>query len=57
MKEVNIGLEAEPEFIQIENYWDEDIVGKVTKLLHEYQEIFPTKFIELKDVVGDLGVM
>ncbi len=26
-------------------------------MLHEYQDLFPTKFIEMKEIVGDLGVM
>ena len=33
------------------------MVGKVAELLTEYQELFPTKFSELKEIVGDLGVM
>lgn len=33
------------------------MVGKVVELLHEYQDLFPTKFSKLKGMVGDLGVM
>jgi len=43
-KKVNIGLEDEPKFVTIGDYWDEGIVSKITYLLHEYQELFPTKF-------------
>jgi len=32
-------------------------VCKLTDLLHEYQDLFPTKFIEMKGIVGDLGEM
>ena len=37
-------------------YWDGEIVNKVTGLLHEYQELFPTNFSYMKGIVGDLGV-
>ena len=30
-------------------------MGKITNLLHEFQDIFPTKFSEIKGIVGDLG--
>jgi len=30
---------------------------KITNLLWEYQDLFPTKFFDLKGIVGDLGVM
>lgn len=33
------------------------MVDKVTELLHEYQDLFPTKFTELKGIIGDLGIM
>ena len=33
------------------------MVGHVADLLHDYQDLFPTKFIEMKGIVGDLGVM
>lgn len=29
----------------------------ITELLHEYQNLFPTKFSEMKGIIGDLGVM
>ncbi len=32
-------------------------MDKVTKLLHEYQDLFPTKFLDLKGIIGDLEVM
>ena len=38
-------------------YWDEEMVSKVTQLLHEYQDLFSTKFSEMKGILGDIGVM
>lgn len=56
-KQVNIGSKQKPKFVNICDYWDEDTVDKVAELLHEYQDLFPTKFSDLKGIVGDLGVM
>ena len=33
------------------------MVSKVTKLLHEYQDLFPMKFPEMKGILGDIGVI
>jgi hypothetical protein len=33
------------------------MVDKVAELLREYQDLFPTKFTDLKGIIGDLGVM
>jgi len=54
---VNIGTEAEPKFMNIRDYWDNAIMDKVVELLRKYQNIFPTKFLDLKGIIGDLGVM
>ena len=54
---VNIWSEEETKFATIGDYWDEEIVNKVTKLLHEYWELFPTNFLEMKGIVGYLWVM
>ena len=54
---VNIGSEAVPKFSKIGVYWDDDTISKVTELLHEYQDPFPTKFLELKVIVDDLGLV
>ena len=29
----------------------------ITDLLHEFQDLFPTKFSEMKGIVGDLNEM
>ena len=57
IKKVNIGSEENPKFTNIGDYWDEETVGKITDLLHEFQDMFPTKFFEMKCIVGDLGEM
>ena len=33
------------------------MVSKVTELLHEYQDLLPTKFSEMKGILGDIGVI
>ena len=47
----------EPKFANIWDYWDDNTVSKVTKFLHEYQDLSLTRFSELKGIIGDLGVM
>lgn len=56
-RQVNIGTEAELNFAKIGDYWDDATVDKVTELLWEYQDFFPTIFSDLKGIIGDLGVM
>ena len=41
----------------IGDYWDDETVGHIADLLQEYQDLFPTKFTEMKWILGDLGVM
>jgi len=50
-------MEVEPKFTKIGDYWDDVKVDKVAELLCEYQDLFPTKFTDLKGIIGDLGVM
>ena len=57
IKKVNIGSPKNPKFANIGDYWDEETVAKITDLLHEYQDIFPTIFSEMKGIVGNLGEM
>jgi len=56
-KQINIGTKAEPKFAKIGDYWDGTTVDKIIKLLREHQDLFPTKFTELKGIIGDLGVI
>lgn len=44
-------------FAKIGDYWDDATVDKVTELLYEYQDLFLTKFSDLKGIIGDLRVM
>ena len=43
--------------VNIGDYWDKQTLEIITKLLHEYNELFPTTFIEMKGIVGELGEM
>ena len=44
IKKVNIGSSENPKFANIGDYWDDETMGKITNLLHEYKYLFPTKF-------------
>ena len=57
IKKVNIGTEETPKITSIGNYWDDKTIGQVVDLLQEYQDLFPTKFEDMKGILGDLGVM
>lgn len=55
--QVNIGMTKVLKFAFIGDYWDEEIVGKNIDLLHEYRDLFTTKFTEMKGIAGGLGEM
>ena len=57
IRKVNIGTEENPKFVSIGDYWDEVTMAKITDLLHEFQDLFQTKFSEMKGILGDLGEM
>ena len=57
IKKINIGIEADPKFASIGDYWDDETIGDIANLLQEYQVLFPMKFTEMKGILGDLGVM
>ena len=57
IKKVNIGSPENPKFTNIGDYWDEEIVVKITDLLHEYRDLFLTNVSDMKGIVGDLGEM
>ena len=50
-------MEVEPKIAKIGDYWDVLTVDKVAELFREYQDIFPTKFTDLKGIIRDLVVM
>jgi alpha/beta superfamily hydrolase len=54
VKKVNIGIVEHPKMTNIGDYWDEKIVESITKLLQEYNDLFPTTFIEMKGIEGEL---
>ena len=56
-KKVNIGSPKNPKFTNIGYYWDDKTTRKITDLLHELQDLFSTKFLEMKEIVEDLGEM
>ena len=56
-RQVNIGTEEETKFARIGDYWDDVTLEKVAKLLREYQDLFTIKFLDLKGILSDLGIM
>jgi hypothetical protein len=54
---VNIGTKEKPKFMNIGDYWNDETVENIADLLHEYQDLFPTTFSEMKGIVGELGEM
>ena len=55
IQKVNIGMEEEPKFMNIGDYWDEETMENIINLLHEFQDLFPMKFSKMKGILGDLG--
>ena len=55
--QVNIETEENPKFASIGDYKDKETMEKIMDLLHEFQDMFPTKFYEMKWILGDLGQM
>jgi hypothetical protein len=53
----NIGIVEDHKMTSIGDYWDEQTIERITKLLHEYNDLFPTKFTEMKAIVGELREM
>ena len=46
-----------PNFASIGDYQYESTRGEVIDLLHDFQDLFPTKLSEIKGISGDLGEM
>ena len=57
IKKFNIWTMENSKFTCIGEYWNDSTMGKVTDLLHEFQDLFPTKFSEMKGISRDLGEM
>ena len=43
IKKVNIGSPENPKFVNIGDYWDDEALGKITDLLHEFQRFVSYK--------------
>lgn len=50
-------MKEHPKFYNVRDYWDDETDSKIIELLHDYQELFPAKFSEMRGIVGYLGVM
>ena len=50
MNKFNIGTTDNPKMACIGDYWDEQTVERMTKLLREYNGLFPKNFIEMKGI-------
>jgi hypothetical protein len=57
IKNVNIGIEQTPKLANVGDYWDASTIYKITKLLHEYHDLFPTNFTNMKGIKGPMGEM
>ena len=57
IKKVIIGLPKNQQFTNIGDYLYDETMGKITDLLHEFQDLFPTKFFEMKGTVSNLREM
>jgi hypothetical protein len=55
IKKVNIGIEQTPKLTNVGDYWDASTIDKITELLHEYHDLFPTKFTDMKGIKGTMG--
>jgi hypothetical protein len=57
IKKVNIGIDQSPNFVNVGDYWNVSTIDKITELMHEYQDLFPTKFTNMKGIKGPMGEM
>jgi hypothetical protein len=57
IKKFNIGTEETPKLVNVGDYWDAATIDKITELLHEYKDLFPTKFTHMKGIKGPMGEM
>jgi hypothetical protein len=57
INKVNIGTKKTLKSENVGDYWDDATISKITELLHEYQDLFPTKFTNMKGIKGPMGEM
>jgi hypothetical protein len=53
----NIGTKYEPKMESIGDYWDEQTLERMTELLCDYIDLFPTTFTEMKGISEEIGEM
>jgi hypothetical protein len=54
---VNIGTNENLKMASTGDYLDEKIVERITELLHEYNDVFPTTFTKMKGIAWEIGEM
>ena len=57
IKKVNIGTEETLKLANVGDYWDAATIDNITELLHKYQDLFLTKFTDMKGIKGPMGEM
>jgi hypothetical protein len=57
IKKLNIAIEESLNIVIIGDSLDNQTMERITELHHEYSDIFPTTFSEMKGVEGELGEM
>jgi hypothetical protein len=50
-------MEQTSKLANMGDYWYTATIDKITKLLHEYQDLFPTKFTDMKGIKALMGEM
>jgi hypothetical protein len=55
IKKFNIGTEKTLKLANVGDYWDVATIDKITELLRECQDLFPTKFTDMKGIKGPVG--
>ena len=53
----NIRMNESMKMASIGDYWDEQTVERITKLSHEYNDLFSMTFTEMKRIEGEIGEM
>jgi hypothetical protein len=53
----NIRIAENPKMASIGDYWDDQMVERITELLHKYNNLFPMTFTEMKGKATELGEM
>jgi hypothetical protein len=57
IKKINNGTEKTPKVVNVGDYWDVATIDKIIELLHEYKDLFATKFTNMKGIKGPMGEM